>query len=114
MEVKALRINVYRSNLGDCTLGGISSKSDDLYILCDDGPFTLDEGDLRLLRVVNRTIFGELRPYLEPMNGKDPEKAGWFEGGNFGYASDSRFPFGFALPIRDRQEDWETNDRLSI
>ena len=114
MKVKALRINVYRSDIGDCTLGGISSKFNDLYILCDEGSDMIDEDDPRLLRVVNRTIFGELRPYLEPVNGKDPEKAMWFEGGNFGYASDSRFPFGFALPIRDRQEDWETNGRLSI
>lgn len=114
MKVKALRISVYRSNIGDCTNGGISSKSNYLYILCDEGSDMIDEDDPKLLRVVNRMIFGELRPYLEPVNGKDPEKAGWFNGGNFGYASDSRFPFGFALPIRDRQEDWETNERLSI
>ena len=113
MKVKALRINVYRGNLGDCTLGGISSKFNDLYILCDEGPDMIDEDDPKLLRVVNRTIFGELRPYLEPVNGKDPEKVGWMMGGNFGYASDSRFPFGFALPIHDRQETQEDYDLLS-
>ena len=44
--MKALRIHVYRDNLGDCTNGGISSRYNDLLLICENGYIEIDENNL--------------------------------------------------------------------
>lgn len=110
MKVKALRIYVYRSNLGDCTNEGVSGKTDTLYIECQRGAVEVEDDDPRLMEVVEgyRGSF-----HLEPRNGKRKGCVGWMMGGNFAYTSDGRFGYGYPLPIHDRQETQEEYDMLS-
>jgi hypothetical protein len=117
--MKALPVEVLRSNkLGDCTNGGISSRYDDLLVLCDDGfiDVNMDNPPENLCVIEHRFLFGRdvyhMRPYT------NAKEAGWMSGGNFAYSCDSRFSaligqmYG-AVSIHDRQETWELYDKLS-
>jgi len=111
-----LLVSVYRFPLGDCTLGGISSKAKDLCLVNVDGPFSPDEkcpaamlvpGNGRgLVKIVPAVLDDKKRYSAEPR---------WvMMGGNFAHTSDSRFnnavsritgavSYG-AVPIHDRIE----------
>lgn len=109
--MKAININVYRTDrLGDCTNGGISSKYDELLLVCEDGYIDIDENNIpENLVVIAEGFRGHkhIRPY------KEPEHLGWMSGGNIGYSSDARFNSEYPLKIHDRQETQEMYDRLS-
>lgn len=109
--MKAINISVYRDNrLGDCTNGGISSKYDELLLVCEDGYIEIDENNLpENLVVIAEGFRGHkyIRPY------KDAEEVGWMSGGNIAYSSDARFNSEYPLKIHDRQETQEMYDRLS-
>lgn len=114
--MKALRINVYKWNLGDRTNGGISSKYDDLLLVCNEGYIDIDENNLpeNLVKIVVRKLFGGKEyKHIEPY--KPADKVGWMSGGNFAYSCDSRFHelSDYPLPIHDRQETQEQYDHLS-
>lgn len=119
--MKALALSVYRNTLGDCTNGGASGKHDELFVVCDEGPFDIDENDERLFRLRTRSVFGrnlvELVPYRH--NG-----GLLFDGGNYAGTSDSRFsqmtekatgyPCRGVLPVFDRVETQEEYNASSI
>ena len=110
--MKALPVSVYRNGRGDCTNGGISSKFDELLVICDKGYLEIDENNLpkNLVKVVKRHLFGGDIYHIEPYG--EPDGAGWMFGGNYAATSDSRFGrmiggmYG-AVAIHDRQESWE-------
>ena len=113
-KVKALPINVYKNaNYPglDFSNRGISSKYDRLYLVTPEGYEDVDIDDERL--VVIRCHFspkdgGTFDYWIEPYAVKVAEgNVGWFEGGNYAAVTDGRFPFGCALPIRDRQDNYE-------
>ena len=116
--MKALPINVYRTErLGDCTNGGISSRFNQLLLICDDGWKEVDEKNPpeNLVKLVRRDMLGEVIYHIEPY--KEPVQCGWMFGGNYAASSDSRFAkmtgiYG-AIAIHDRQESQELSDILS-
>ena len=116
--MKALPVEVFRSGLGDCTNGGISSRHDTLYVICDRGFIDIDPKNPpeNLAKVVKRTIFGRTIYHIEPY--APATHVGWMMGGNYAATSDSRFSdmiggmYG-AVAIHDRQESQELYDLLS-
>ena len=113
--MKALPINVFKSNLGDCTNGGISSRYDRLLLVCEEGYVNIDENDPpeNLVKIVTRNLFGKEYKHIEPV--ASPSGIGWMSGGNLGYCSDGRFSkmSQYPLSIHDRQESQELYDAMS-
>jgi len=114
MKVRALPIDVYRENSNyDCTNGGISSRYNELLLLCDDGfkEVDLDNPPENLVKIVERQLWGKTYLHIEPY--ARPEHIGWMYGGNIACTSDSRFPSQYPLRIHDRQETQAQYDMLS-
>ena len=112
--MKALRIEVYRNGY-DCTLGGVSSKFNELLLVCERGNTDVDENNLpeNLVKIVTRNIFGMEYKHIEPY--LPATQVGWMAGGNIGYTCDSRFTemSTYPLSIHDRQESQAVNDMMS-
>lgn len=116
--MKALPINVYRHGKTDCTNHGISSRFNELLLVCPRGFVDVDpENPPENLAVLEkRHLFGRdvysIKPYAKA------EGVGWMMGGNYGATSDSRFSdmlggmYG-AVAIHDRDETQEQYDMLS-
>lgn len=119
MMVKTLPVDVYRSARRgdyDCTNGGVSSKYNTLYLVCDEGWLEKDENDPQVVKlVVNHYGWIEGGKYLhcEPINDHNKKEIGYMMGGNFIYTSDSRFPSEYPIPIHDRSETQADYDALS-
>ena len=108
-----LHINVYKSNLGDCTNGGVSASNiEGLCISNVSGPFSPDDRYPEA-KLVARNVMGRTIVNIVPV--KEIENGSWtMFGGNYGATSDSRFsdkveelmgtPFYGAVPIHDRVE----------
>ena len=109
----ALPISVYRDARlpNDCTNGGISSRYDELLLICDDGFIKVDVNNPpeNLVRIVSRNIFGKEYKYIEPVRAVDKGCVGYMFGGNVAGSSDSRFArlSEYPLKIHDRQETQE-------
>lgn len=114
--MKALPLNVYRNNSGDCTNDGISSKYNRLLLLCEDGFIDVDENDPpeNLVRLVTRHLFGKEYKHIEPVAHCDKGCVGWMDGGNIASTCDSRFSkmSDYPLCIHDRQETQEQYDAM--
>lgn len=100
-----LTANVFRSDLGDCTNGGISATRQELYILAKTkGPF--EPQDIRECVYIEwREVMGE--EYIDCKPAYLPKR--WYmAGGNFLYTSDSRFKeitrSKYPISIHDRYE----------
>ena len=112
--MKALPVEVFRSGLGDCTNGGMSSRHDTLYVICDRGFIDIDPKNPpdNLAKVVKRRTIYHIEPYTPAT------QIGWMMGGNYAATSDARFSdmiggmYG-AVAIHDRQESQELYDLLS-
>lgn len=87
--MKALPIEVYvtkRKRDCDCTNGGISSKYEQLLLVCDEGYVNIDEENPpeNLVKVVTRNLgFGTLK-HIEPV--ARPIELGWMDGGNLAFS----------------------------
>lgn len=110
-KVKGLTLRVYRSGLGDCTNGGISSRYNTLILVGDgiEGPVSvdLDNPPENVVKIVRRRLFGrEEYLHLEPLDGSGNGGSRWYmSGGNIANTCDSRFPSRYPLEIHDRHED---------
>lgn len=114
--MKALPIEVYKtSRLSDCTNGGISSRYDELLLVCDRGYVEIDENNPpeNLVKVSEHRCGFSVYKFLEPV--ARPQHLGWMFGGNLAYSSDSRYSelAGQPLPIHDRQETQEMYNLLT-
>ena len=112
--MKALPIDVFKSNLGDCTNGGISSRYNELLLVCEEGYINIDENNPpeNLVKIVTRNLFGKEYKHIEPV--ARPSGVGWMAGGNIGYTCDGRFGkmSQYPLSIHDRQESQELYDSM--
>lgn len=116
--IKALPVSVYRNGRVDCTNNGVSSRYDELLVVCTDGFVDVDLNNKpeNLVVVRKRRMFGQNVYHLEPFF--EPKGAGWMMGGNYAASSDSRFSkligemYG-AVAIHDRQESWEEYEMYS-
>lgn len=105
--MKALGISVYRNNrYGDCSNNGITSRYDELLLVCEDGYIDVDESNPpeNLVRIVVRHFGGKEYKHIEPV--AQPQGAGWMYGGAIACTSDSRFDSDYPLKVHDRQESW--------
>lgn len=114
--MKALRINVYRWNLGDCSNNGITSRYNDLLLLCDEGYIEVDETNPpeNLVKIVTRFICGREYKHIEPVASTAPGCVGWMDGGAVAYSCDSRFSemSEYPLCVHDRQETQAQYDAM--
>lgn len=119
MERRGLLVFVYRAAEGtDCTAGGITSKVKNIILIGQNicGPFKVKEGET-YLELVEEYCGGRVLRFAIPMvdghkvYGDDGVT---MNGGNFIYDHDDRFPADYPIPVRDRFEDWETFQALSV
>lgn len=102
---RGLSAEVFRSELGDCTNGGISSEARELYLLgCETSPFY--PTDLRqCVMIEGRDVMGEHYVSAKPIVHR---KRWYMAGGNFLYTSDSRYKeitgISYPVSIHDRYE----------
>lgn len=111
--MKALPVSIYKNKGGDCSNHGISSRFDEILLICEDGFIDVDEENPpeNLCKVVTRNLFGEEYKHIEPV--ERPSGVGWMYGGCICYASDSRFDSRYPLKLHDRTESQELYDMLS-
>ena len=116
--MKGLLAYIYRSDLGDCSNGGISGRVQKVTIIDDriDAPFAPTD-EAPAVRIVERNIGG--RPYVhaEPIDAPEGDKTvGPMMGGCYIATSDSRLRAiaDGAIPLHDRWETAEQYRALSI
>ena len=113
--MRALSIEVFKHNMGDCSNGGITSKYNELLVICPDGNVEVDENNPpeNLVKVVEKDYGFTVYKHIEPV--KKPEHIGWMSGGCIGYTCDSRFRrmSEYPLAIHDRQETQKEYDTYS-
>lgn len=94
-------------NSPDCTNGGISSKTDTLYVASENGNLSLEDIDTDRIMVLKKDIcMGSKRLRLIPQTEIDKKSWTMF-GGNFGWCTDSRINELFEnqpVKIHDRVE----------
>jgi hypothetical protein len=109
---RGLCVEVFVSQFGSCSNGGISSRCVEV-ILVGDGMPELSESSAErpAVRLVRRMLPSKLRGgerveyvHAEPVDGRDSGRAGWMFGGALLYTSDSRFPSEYPIKLHDRQE----------
>ena len=114
--MKALPIEVFKSNIGDCSNGGITSKYTRLLLVCEEGYIEIDETNPpeNLVKIVTRHLFGREYKHIEPVASVSSGSVGWMAGGCIGYTCDSRFSemSEYPLSIHDRQETQSQYDRM--
>lgn len=105
--MRCLPVNIYKHQNSDCSNGGISSRYDEILLICDDGFIEVDENNPpeNLCKVVKRHLFWRDYYHVEPV--AKAEGAGWMYGGCIVCTSDSRFRFDYPLKLHDRTETWE-------
>lgn len=107
-EPSGIRCSIYQWNRGNCSAGGISSKTHEVtLILPGGGPVTPDES-MPAVQLVRRNLFGRVYVHAEPVE-PCPSWACRMMGGTFIYASDSRFDEavnngGYPVALHDRVE----------
>lgn len=113
--MKALRVNIYKHKSGDCSNNGLSSKYNELLLICEEGYIDVDENNPpeNLVKLVTRNLFGKEYKHIEPV--ARPKGVGWMAGGTIVYSCDSRFRemSEYPLSFHDRCESQEQYDLLS-
>ena len=119
-----LPLTVYRSALGDCTNGGVTSKADTIYLEDEEGWLSPVAIDPALIFRAERNVYGSqinvpgahyhrLIPVHPEASGINPDKmCGPMAGGNLASTSDSRGK-GYTYHVHDRWETWEQTLILS-
>jgi len=112
MEARYLILEVYRGAHGhDCTLGGISGKVPDVFVVHPEGPWDMDSvrnsaerhgyrGDPTDL-IFTAEQRGPDYWALKPVNARGPVAFG----GNLAYSSDSRAPHAYRIHDRDMSKE---------
>lgn len=113
-KLYALKCDIMKHKGTDCSNGGISSKYNDVLVLCDEGYIEVNGDEPNLCKVVKRELWGEIYYHIEPI--AKPNGVGWMSGGTVIYSCDSRFremANGYPLSLHDRTESQELYDKLS-
>jgi len=100
--------HIYRSGLGECSNGGVSSKTD-MVTLVGIGLSPYEPtAECPAIKLVERNGYAHAEPVEQPVGLVGP-----MFGGTFIYSSDSRFPGKYPIALHDRWETQETYERLS-
>lgn len=118
--MKALPVRVFKNPLyKECSNDGITKKYDELLLVCDEGYIDIDETNLpeNLVILVKKFVAGRPANYIRPYADVPDGCVGYMSGGAYAASSDGRFDrmvemYG-AVPVHDRVETYEQNDRLS-
>lgn len=108
--MKGFRVWIFRSDLGDCTNGGVSARAQKLTVIHPDLPAS-SEASEDAPAVLLTQGNGRRRWILVPMEGQSEKvgPSGMF-GGNYAGSSDSRWVDLVGdpgmVPIHDRSETW--------
>ena len=111
---KALKLEIYKSKFGDCSNGGISSRFNEVLILCPDGNYEVDleNPPENLCILVKREILGEIHMHVEPW--AKANGVGWMAGGCVVDTPDSRWSRlkgnYYPLKLHDRMETQKDYD----
>ena len=120
MKVNALPVDIYKYKADDSSNGGISSRYNEILLLCDDGfvKVDLDNPPENLCKVVKRNLWGEEHVHIEPVAKPKEGYTGYMYGGCVVDTCDSRFgeATGVSYPVHlhDRTETWQQYNMLSI
>lgn len=117
--MKALPLSILEDKrIGNCSNNGISSRYDQVLLICDEGFIDIDEENPpeNAVKIGTVKIGYDVYAHLEPLKKLDEGCVGWMSGGAFAYSCDSRFRriSNYPLPIHDRQEtqkDYDLNFR---
>lgn len=113
--MRALSLEIMKYKGMDCSNHGISSRFNEILLLCDEGNVEVTGDEPNLCKLVKRNLFGnETYYHVEPV--ARPNGCGWMSGGCVVYTCDSRFRSmgnGYPLSLHDRCESQELYDRLS-
>jgi len=108
MKTKGLLVFVYKNPLGDCTNKGISHDKTQLILIGEGIPEIFEGDETNTVKLVKRNLNGRrtsnIYLHVEPINYEENHKPWFMAGGNFIYASDSRFPCDYPISIHDRVE----------
>jgi hypothetical protein len=103
---RGIRADIYRSDFGDFSGGGISGRVKEVTIIDDriDGPFEPSD-DAPAVRIVERVIMGKPYVHVEPIDQPDG-MLGPMMGGTYVATPDSRLRAiaTGAIPLHDRFE----------
>ena len=116
--MKALPVYIYKHRGEDFSNGGISSKYNEILILCEDGFVDVDTDNPpeNLCEIVKRELWGEEHWYVKPVAEVKSGNVGYMSGGCVVNSCDSRWSRlskSRALPLHDRQETQEQYNVLS-
>ena len=91
MVVNCLPCEIYKYKGGDCSNNGISSRYNEILLICDNGFVVVDDNDPpeNLCKVVTKKYSFGTFTHVEPV--ARPNGAGWMMGGCLVYTPDSRF-----------------------
>lgn len=98
--MKLLSLNVFRWDLGDCSANGVSSRTKEIYIPCEEGPTNSEDIDPELIFIPEQR--GPNYWALKPMTPGPSNAVGPMSGGNLAYSCDSRCKHVYH--IHDRYE----------
>lgn len=75
MKAKALTVGIFKWRAGDCSNDGLSSRFNEILVLCPDGPeiVDLDNPPENLCVVVKRILWREKYYYVTPYALKDKQ-----------------------------------------
>ena len=113
--MRALPLEIYKSNFGDCSNGGISSRHKEILLICPEGHVEVDEANPpeNLCKLVTRDLGFTVYKHVEPV--AKAKGVGYMAGGSLVYTCDSRFRrmSEYPLVLHDRTESQDMYDRLS-
>jgi len=103
--MRAISVDIFKSSMGDCSNGGISSRYKEVLIACVDGNIEVDMDNIpeNFCYIDDRFGHKFVRPYEEAA------EVGWMAGGSVVYSWDNRFRklSEYPLMLHDRQEGKE-------
>ena len=115
--MRCILANIFKSELGDCSNGGISERHSEVLIEHPRGYIEVDEENPpeNLCKIVTRNFGFGSYTHIEPV--AKPAGIGWMFGGTLVYSSDSRFKeatgIDYPLCLHDRQETAEEYELYS-
>lgn len=119
MIAKALPVNIYKHKGDDCSNGGISSRYNEILLLCEDGFINVDMDNPpeNLCKVVKRKLWDKVYVHIEPVRESAKDRTHYMYGGCIVSTSDSRFEkatgVDYPINLHDRTETWEEYDMMS-
>lgn len=106
MKIRAIDAEIFKPKWGDSSNGGISSKYNNVYVVCDNGNHEFDTDEElpeNLCVIVKRELFGKNADYIRPYKDVPKGSVGYMYGGCIVCTSDSRFN-SHPLKLHDRTE----------